>query len=249
MNTLILGDCLEKMKSIPDRSVDLILCDLPYGTTRNKWDAVIPFEQLWSDYRRISKGPIVLTGTQPFVSALVMSNPDAFRYDWIWRKSKITGVLNAKKQPVRQHEHVMVFCESTPSYFPQGLLEFNKLTRQGGSSDNYGARPADPYVQQFTNYPRSILDIPSEGKTSHPTQKPVALMDYLIRTYTNPGDLVLDNCMGSGTTGVAAIQAGRRFIGIERDEGYFKIAERRIASASEVPHGSPEKEKVPKVKP
>jgi site-specific DNA-methyltransferase (adenine-specific) len=160
-----------------------------------------------------------------------MSNAARFRYEWVWRKSKITGVLNAKRQPVRQHEQILVFYAAQPTYNPQGLVPFGRLTTQGSSSSNYGERRTEPYLQAFTNYPRSIVEIASEGKGEHPTQKPVALMEYLIRTYTNPGDTVLDNCMGSGTTGVAAINAGRAFLGIEKDPDYFAIAERRIAEA------------------
>lgn len=224
------GDCLELMKSLPDQSVDLVLCDLPYGTTQNKWDSVIPFNALWPEYRRVCKGAIVLTAAQPFSSALVMSNLQGFKYDWVWRKSKITGVLNAKRQPVRQHEHVLVF--GNPAYNPQGLVAHGKTTKQGSSSGNYGARASAPYVQEFTNYPRSVLDIASEGKTVHPTQKPVALMEYLILTYTNEGDTVLDNTMGSGTTGVACVNTGRRFIGMEQDAQHFATAHQRVHEAA-----------------
>ena len=229
---LMLGDCLEKMSTLADNSVDMILCDLPYGTTQNRWDSVIPFEPLWREYRRLCKGAIVLAAAQPFSSALVASNFDEFRYEWIWVKSKITGVLNAKKMPVRKHEQLLVFGGAR-TYNAQGLLRVDKETRQGRSSDNYGERKAESYTQEFTNWPRDVLEIPSEGKTVHPTQKPVALMEYLIRTYTNEGDTVLDNCMGSGTTGVACANTGRKFIGIERDPGYFEIARERIEAASQ----------------
>lgn len=232
------GDCLEVMQSIPDRSVDLILCDLPYGTTQNKWDAVIPFDQLWLAYERICRGAIVLTSAQPFTSALVMSNPGDFKYQWVWNKSKVTGVLNAKKQPLRNHEDVLVFYQSQPTYNPQGVVECSIRAgtgvAKGKSSANYGkiTQTADgTYEQTATGYPRSVLQVASEGKTVHPTQKPVALMEYLIQTYTNPGEVVLDNCMGSGTTGVACANTGREFIGIERDDVYFKIAEARICRA------------------
>ncbi len=238
---LMQGDCLELMKMIPDASVDLILCDLPYGTTQNKWDAVIPFDLLWAEYRRVSKpnAAIVLTSAQPFTSALVMSAPGLFKYQWVWNKSKVTGVLNAKKQPLRNHEDVLVFYGSQPTYNPQGLQAFGKrrdigAKRNGGTSENYGAISQTEdgnYLQENTGYPRSVLQIPSEGSTIHPTQKPVALMEYLIRTYTNEGDTVLDNCMGSGTTGVACINTGRRFIGMEMDHGYFQIAKDRIEQA------------------
>jgi site-specific DNA-methyltransferase (adenine-specific) len=153
-----------------------------------------------------------------------------FAYEWVWVKTKITGVLNAKKMPVRKHDHILVFCDTktTGTYNAQGIVAKNSVTRQGGNSDNYGARSSEPYVQEFTNWPRTVLDVPSEGKTVHPTQKPVALMEYLIRTYTNEDEVVLDFTMGSGTTGVAAMNTGRRFIGIERDESYFNIAKDRI---------------------
>lgn len=232
------GDCLALMAPIPDQSVDMIMCDLPYGTTQNKWDAVIPFDALWKAYRRICRGAIVLTAAQPFTSALVMSQPDLFKYSWVWNKSKVTGVLNAKKQPLRNHEDVLVFYAQQPTYNPQGLEACSKRAgtgvAKGKSSGNYGAitqTEDGTYEQTATGYPRSVLQIASEGKTVHPTQKPVALMEYLIRTYTNPDDVVLDNCMGSGTTGVACANTGRGFIGIERDDKYFQIAEDRVIAA------------------
>lgn len=227
------GDCLELMKSVPDASVDLILCDLPYGTTQNAWDTVLPFDQLWQQYERICRGAIVLTATQPFSSALVMSNPKLFKYGWVWVKSKITGVLNAKKMPVRKHEQVLVFYKAQPTYNAQGLVSCGKARKDkiSHSSENYGKRGGVEYTQEFTNWPRDVLEIPSEGKTVHPTQKPVALMEYLIRTYTNPGDTVLDNCMGSGTTGVASVNTGRHFIGMEQDAAYYLTATERIYKA------------------
>lgn len=230
---LMHGDCLEKMAFIPEGSVDLILCDLPYGTTQNKWDSVIPFEPLWSHYWRVLKpnGAAVLTAAQPFTSALVMSQPDKFKYQWVWEKSAATGHLNARNQPMRNHEDVLVFCFGRCVYNPQGLLPHGKVTRRGGNGDNFGDSGKANY-QEYTNYPRSVLKIASEGGTVHPTQKPVALMEYMIRTYTNEGATVLDNCMGSGTTGVACANTGRRFIGIERDEAYFQIAKDRIKNAT-----------------
>lgn len=229
---LHLGDCLEVMKSIPDGSADLILCDLPYGTTQNKWDSVIPFEILWEHYWRVCRGAVVLTAHTPFDKVLGASNIGTLRYEWIWHKTKATGHLNAKVQPMKNHENVLVFYKSLPAYNPQGLVRKTVPTiRKGGNNGtNYGKSDKDA-IQEFENYPRSILAIPSEGKTVHPTQKPVALMEYLIRTYTNEGNTVLDNCMGSGTTGVACMNTGRRFIGIEMDEGYFNIAKERIESA------------------
>lgn len=241
---LFQGDCLELMKQIPDGSVDLVLCDLPYGTTACKWDTVIPFEPLWAQYRRITKrsAAIVLTASQPFTTALISSNMREFRYCWVWVKSRVTGFANAKLQPLRCVEDVVVFYRSRPTYNPQGLMRIDAVRRNGasvggdslrgdtGASANRGSlRTAGAeYVQEFTGYPRQVLSIGSESGTVHPTQKPVALMEYLIRTYTNPGDTVLDNCMGSGTTGVAAVRNGRFFIGMELDPGYFQIAQNRI---------------------
>lgn len=224
------GDCFELMKSIPDNSVDLILCDLPYGTTRNKWDSVLPFADLWREYVRVCRGAIVLTASQPFTSALIMSNPDWFRYAWVWEKSAATGHLNAKRMPMKLHEDVLVFSKTPAPYNPQGLQPFNKVVRRGSNGANFGASGAENF-QEFTNYPRSILRFPNDPKPVHPTQKPVALMEYLIRTYTNDGNTVLDNCMGSGTTGVACANTGRRFIGMERDAHYFGVASERIEQA------------------
>lgn len=232
---LMRGDCLELMNDIPDGSVDMILCDLPYGTTQNKWDAVIPFEELWSQYHRVCRkgAAIVLTAAQPFSSVLVASNLKDFKYEWVWVKSKITGVLNAKKMPVRKHEQILVFSTAPTIYNAQGLVACNvtRMDKVSHSSENYGKRGGVEYKQEWTNWPRDVLEIASEGATVHPTQKPVALMEYLIRTYTNEGDTVLDNCMGSGTTGVACVNTGRKFIGIEMDAGYFEIARQRIERA------------------
>ena len=232
---MLLGDCLDVMGEIEAGSVDMVLADVPYGTTACKWDAVIPFEPMWAHVKRVLKknGAAVFTASQPFTSALVMSNIEMFAYEWVWVKSKITGVLNAKKMPVRKHEQVLVFCDlkATRTYNAQGLVPHGKVTKQGGTSDNYGARSSDPYVQEWTNWPRDVLEISSEGKTVHPTQKPVALMEYLIKTYTNENEVVLDFTMGSGTTGVACMNTGRNFIGIEMDEGYMDIAEARIIAA------------------
>lgn len=230
---LMQGDCLELMKSIPDASVDMILCDLPYGTTQNKWDSVIPLDLLWAQYKRIIKegGAIVLHAGQPFSSVLTCSNLEQFRYQWTWVKTKITGVLNAKRMPVRKHEQVLVFAPGKTVYNAQGLIAKGTVTKQGGNSENYGERNSSEYLQEWTNWPRDVLEIPSQGKTVHPTQKPVPLAEYLIRTYTNEGMIVLDNCMGSGTTGVACVKTGRNFIGIEMDEKYFQIAKDRIEGA------------------
>ena len=224
---LMQGDCLDAMWLIPNGSVDLILCDLPYGTTQNKWDSVIPFEPLWAHYWRVLKpnGAVVLTAAQPFTSALVMSRPDNFKYQWVWEKSKPTGHLNAKKQPMRKHEDVLVFYREQCTYSPQGLKETNAIVSRTNRG-NYG-ECSKTTAQTATGYPHSLLRYPTENGVP-PTQKPAALMEYLVRTYTNEGETVLDNCMGSGTTGVACKNTGRKFIGIERDPEYFRIAQERI---------------------
>lgn len=232
------GDCLDVMPTLPAASVDLIMCDLPYGTTQNKWDSVIPFDRMWREYERVCTGAIVLTASQPFTSALVMSKPDWFRYAWVWEKSAATGHLNAKRMPMKLHEDVLVFSKGAPPYLPQGLQPFNKVTKRGNNGTNFGTSGNENF-QEFTNYPRSIQRFAGDPKPVHPTQKPVALMEYLIKTYTNEGDLVLDNCMGSGTTGVAAKNAGRRFIGIERDEKYFAICQERIGVKPALPWDEP----------
>lgn len=226
---LYLGDCLDIMPTLPAASVDLILCDLPYGTTQNKWDSVIPLDRLWTEYLRILKfdAAVVLTASQPFTTALVSSNYEMFKYCWVWEKSAATGHLNAKRMPMKLHEDVCVFSKRACPYNPQGLAKLGKMTRRGNNGTNFGASGTENY-QEFTNYPRSIIPFAADPKPVHPTQKPVALMEYLIRTYTNEGDTVLDNCMGSGTTGVACNSTGRKFIGIERDPAYFEIARKRV---------------------
>ena len=235
---LMNGDCLRLMQYLADGSVDMVLCDLPYGTTQNKWDAVIPFDQLWAEYRRVCRGAIVLTAAQPFTSALVMSNPALFKYQWVWEKSRPTGHMNAKKQPLRNHEDVLVFYESQPTYNPQfgkgKPNHVNSKPKVKSNSDNYGAQYEVREEVTDRKYPKTVIQFPVLSPTDvvHPTQKPVALMEYLIRTYTNPGDTVLDNTMGSGTTGVACANTGREFIGIERDPEYFKIASQRIEEAA-----------------
>lgn len=230
MFELMKGDCLELMKRIPDNSVDMILCDLPYGTTQNKWDAVIPFEALWAEYRRIRKpsAAIILTAAQPFTSALIMSNVEEFKYSWIWRKSKPTGHLNAKKQPMRNTEDVTVFYRHQCLYSPQGVRDTDVMVSRTNRG-NYG-ECSKTTRQTVTGYPTTLLEFATENGT-HPTQKPVALMEYLIRTYTHEGMTILDNCMGSGTTGAACANTGRNFIGIEMDEKYFEIAKNRVESA------------------
>lgn len=228
------GDCLDVFDfALDDASVDLILCDLPYGTTRNKWDAVIPLDRLWKEYKRICRGAIVLTAQSPFDKVLGASNLDMLRYEWIWRKEAGTGFLNAKKTPLKDHENVLVFYKNTTTYNPQMRTGFKPYkSKQGHVGTNYGAvRPENISESDGDRYPVTVLDFPRDKNKVHPTQKPVALMEYLIRTYTNPGDTVLDNCMGSGTTGVACANTGRRFIGIEKDDTYFAIAKQRIENA------------------
>jgi site-specific DNA-methyltransferase (adenine-specific) len=244
--TLWQGDCLERMGEIPDGSVDLVLCDLPYGTTECEWDSVIPLEPLWSHYERVMKpdGAVILTANQPFTSQLVTSRLKDFKYSWTWVKSNASGFANAKKQPLRANEDVLVFYRSQPTYNPQGItrLEIPKTRTKetGGFMGRTGFK--DGYQQEFTNYPRNVINIASASETVHPTQKPVELMEYLVRTYSNPGEIVLDNTMGSGTTGVACVNTGRNFIGIELSPEYHSIAERRIADARlrlERPHMPP----------
>jgi site-specific DNA-methyltransferase (adenine-specific) len=227
---LMQGDCLELMKGIADKSVDMILCDLPYAVTANQWDSIIPFDSLWEQYERVisENGAIVLTAQQPFTSSLINSNPKLFKYEWIWVKSKPTGHMNAKRMPMRKHESVLVFSKKSPTYHPQGLKKTNKLIKRTNHG-NYGESAGKASVQKFTGYPNTILNFNNVMKKQlHPTQKPVELLEYLIKTYTNEGEIVLDNCMGSGSTGVACVNTNRRFIGIELDETYFNIAKERI---------------------
>lgn len=235
--SLVLGDCLEVMMLIPDASVDMVLCDLPYGTTACKWDSIIPFDALWEQYRRVTKpnAAIVLTASQPFTTALIASNLGEFRYCWVWEKEQGTGFANAKKMPLKSHEDVAVFYAKPPNYAPQGLVPCNKV-RQHAASDVGRALGANglhgkTFTQEFSNYPKSVIRFARDRNKDHPTQKPVALMEYLIRTYTNEGDVVLDNTMGSGTTGVACTNTGRRFIGIEREPKYYEIAKERISES------------------
>lgn len=230
--------CFDTFKRLESGSVDMILCDPPYGTTACKWDSVIPLTRMWMELKRVIKrnAAVVLTSCQPFTSRLIASNYDFYCYDYCWTKSKMSGVLNAKREPLRQHENIIVFG-SSPVYFPQGLIPIHapvtEPPRASMSSQNYGRVGDSYYTQRVRNYPTSVLAIPSQGKTEHPTQKPVALMEYLIKTYTKENDLVLDFAMGSGTTGVACGNLGRRFVGCDNDTefGYFDIATRRIREA------------------
>ena len=228
------GDYLELMKDILDTSIDMILCDLPYGTTRNKWDSVIPLNKLWEQYERIIKdnGAIVLFSQMPFSAELVHSNLKLFKYEWIWQKDNGTGFLNAKKMPLKIHENILVFYKKLPLYNPQMRTGFKPYKcKQGRHSTNYGAYEQGHITE--SNGERYPIDIIKFKKDSglHPTQKPVELLEYLIKTYTNEGDTVLDNCMGSGSTGVACVNTNRNFIGYELNEKYFEIAEKRINEA------------------
>ncbi len=231
---LIHGDCLEKMKDIPDKSIDMILCDLPYGTTQNKWDSVLPLDLLWQQYERIiaDNGCIVLTADGIFTGVLMMSKPKWFKYKLVWDKKSTSGFLNAKKMPLRRHEDILIFAKGKTTYNP--IMEERGKPRKkggyvGGNKGTYGSHKEDI---KFNNeyYPTSIIEISNANQKAkqHPCQKPVALLEYLIKTYTLEGETVLDNCMGSGSTGVACVNTGRNFIGIEKDDKYFEIAKKRI---------------------
>ena len=230
LNKIYNEDCLEGMKRIPDKSVDMILCDLPYGTTRNKWDAIIPLEKLWKEYNRVIKdnGAIVLTASQPFTTILAYSNIKDFRYEWIWNKPNSTGFQLANKRPLKKHENILVFYKKQPVYNPQGLKKCEKLNKRGGIGKNWSVMKSDEYIQKWTNYPTQSLNFKYDKQKYHPTQKPVALFEYLIKTYTNENETVLDNCMGSGTTAIACINTNRNYIGFELDEGYYKASIERI---------------------
>ena len=233
-NSIINGDCLEVMKFIPDKSIDSIICDLPYGITACKWDTVIPFEPLWEQYKRIIKpnGAIALFGSQPFTSALVMSNPKWFKYEWIWEKDSGTGFLNSKKQPLRITENISIFSNGQSEYFPQMRKGFKPyICKQGAKkTNNYGSQKGAITISNGDRYPLNLIKNIRNGDKQHPTQKPVALIEYLIKTYTQEGELVLDNTAGSGTLAIAAINTDRRYICIEKDEHYFEVMRDRIAN-------------------
>lgn len=236
-NEIIHGDCLDIMATLEDKSIDMILADLPYGTTRNKWDSVIPLAELWEQYERIIKdnGVIVLTAQTPFDKVLGSSNLSMLKYEWVWEKTSATGHLNAKKMPMKAHENILVFYKKLPTYNPiktQGhVRKVSKAEHKINSkmSTNYNPTGLTTY-DSTERYPRSIITFATDKQKQalHPTQKPVALMEYLIKTYTNPGDLVLDNVVGSGTTAIAAMNTGRNFIAIEKDLEYYTIAKDRI---------------------
>jgi site-specific DNA-methyltransferase (adenine-specific) len=224
------------MKDIPDKSIDMILCDLPYGTTACKWDSIIPFKPLWKQYERIirDRGAIVLTAAQPFTSALIMSNPKLFRYEWIWEKTEPTGHFNAKKCPMRAHESILVFYKKFGSYYPiktKGHTRIRVITdRSVRQSECYGAQKGITTYDSTERYPRSVIKFSTDKQKCvlHSTQKPVALFEYLIKTYTNEGDIVLDNCIGSGTTAIACMRTNRRFIGSDKEQKYVDIANKRL---------------------
>jgi len=234
IDQIICGDCLEVMKEIPNKAVDMILCDLPYGITACKWDNIIPLELLWAQYKRIIKdrGAIVLTASQPFTSKLVMSNLKMFKYEWIWDKKKPSGFQIAKVRPMIKHENILVFCKGTSHYYPiRTPREKIKRCKNYSNSESAPLAYMDDKIRIYNDYlPKSIIEISNANQNNriHPTQKPVALFEYLIKTYTNEGDLVLDNCIGSGTTAVACLQTNRHFIGIELSSEYCEIAKKRI---------------------
>ena len=239
IDTIIEGDCLEIMPSIPDKSIDMILCDLPYGTTACKWDQVIPFEPLWKEYKRLIKdhGAIVLTASQPFTSLLITSNLEMFHYCLVWDKIRAAGFLNANRMPMKSHEDICVFYQTQPTYNPQKYKDrpYDKTKYNGSKLDPnvLGAYTSNSKKNDGDRFPKSVLIFSQNWKRQdqlHPTQKPVALFEYLIKTYTNEGDLVLDNCIGSGTTAIAALNTRRHFIGIEKEAKYCEIARKRIAA-------------------
>ena len=245
---LIHGDCLEVLPTLEAGSVDAVITDPPYGTTACKWDSVIPFDPMWAGIKHVIKrnAAAVLFGSQPFTSALVMSNPKWFKYQWVWIKSRPFDIFNCKNKPLKKHEDVCVFSEASVAnrakammpYYPQGLVKANKTWKRPSfyKTEHRTHRPSNKLerVLEFTNYPTTVLEFanPNQGG-EHSTQKPVALLEYLIRTYTNEGETVLDFTMGSGSTGVACLNTGRRFIGIEKDAAYFAIAEQRLAQAAQ----------------
>lgn len=235
---LYLGDCLSIMTDLPDQSVDMVLCDLPYGTTACPWDAIIPYDDLWGAYKRIVKkrGAIVLFGAQPFTSMLIASQPKMFRHSWVWKKNFATNFYHAKRMPLRRTEDIIVFGSQSPNYYPQiteGHVPTQSARGKSSGSLYHGENIRDDPGGKTTRYPLDVLEEEAVDQKNryHPTEKPVPLLSYLIRTYSNPGEVVLDNTMGSGSTGVACVREGRAFCGIEKDPTYFEIANQRIHSA------------------
>jgi site-specific DNA-methyltransferase (adenine-specific) len=239
-NSLIHGDCLEVMKNIPDKSVDMIIADLPYGTTACRWDTIIPLTPLWDQYKRIIKdtGAICLFGSEPFSSHLRISNLSQYKYDWYWEKTKPVGFANAKRMPLKDIETISVFYKKLPTYNPQGLVACNKVisnsTKQKKQNNitaiNGGAFKTKTFIQEFTNYPRQVLRFSVE-QGLHPTQKPVPLFEYLIKTYTDENEVVLDNTAGVFTTAIACINTNRNYICIEKDDAYFNLGVNRVISS------------------
>ena len=239
---LMQGDCLELLSMVGDGSVDMVLCDLPFGTSGNKWDKALPLPTLWKEWGRVCKedAAIVLFSDEPFTSQLVQSNPRAFRYKWIWDKLRGSNFANAKIMPMKSHEEILVFYRRKPTYNPQFWYSKPYKSKggprareiEGLSGSSAATVRAETVSEDGRRYPLSILRFSRDGRRVHPTQKPVDLLEYLIKTYTNPGEVVLDNCMGSGSTGVACINTGRDFIGIEKEPRYFTIAQQRIKEAS-----------------
>lgn len=239
VNHIYNEDCLSGMRRIAEKSIDMIICDLPYGTTENKWDSIIPLDSLWKEYERIIKddGAIVLTAQTPFDKLLGVSNMKLLRYEWIWEKTSPTGHFNANKMPMKAHENILVFYKKMPVYHPQKTFNHKRKVstaehgRNSSQSSNYNYSKKSDY-DSTERYPRSVQVFATDKQTSnlHPTQKPVALFEFLIKTYTNPGDLVLDNCMGSGTTAIACINLERQYLGFETDERYYELSLHRITS-------------------
>lgn len=229
------------MQDIPDKKIDMILCDLPYGTTECKWDSMIPLDALWEQYKRIIKdnGAIVLFSAQPFTTKLIHSNLKNYKYNWYWLKNYATGFCFAKYQPMRRVEDICVFYKKQPAYNPQGLVKLDRPKIKKGKEKEDSVYKSETlnktFESKYTNYPKNVLEYTNEVKSNrnrlHPTQKPVALLEYLVKTYTNEGDIVLDNCMGSGSTGIACINTGRKFVGIELNDKYYEIAKQRINNA------------------
>ena len=238
LNKIYNEECLEGMKKIPDKSIDMILCDLPYGTTACKWDAIIPFEPLWEQYERVIKdnGAIVLTASQPFTTKLINSNIGNFKYSWVWKKSKATNYVQARKRPLKYHEDIVVFAKKQHTYNPQmrkGFKPYKKTQKENYDKDKSVFKdtraPGSVSVSSGERFPSTVIEFSNpNNKSIHPTQKPVALFEYLIKTYTNENETVLDNCMGSGTTAIACINTNRNYIGFELDEEYYKASLDRI---------------------
>jgi len=246
---LIHGDCLVEMKNIANGSIDMVLSDLPFGTTACKWDVVIPFEHLWEHYWRVLKpnGVVVLFGSQPFTTKLVFSQMEYFKYEWVWEKSNGTNFMSVKHQPFKVHENILVFSKYAASFTKKGSMPYNPQMGNGASYKQIAGKKQHQFhgggkgkiegyesINHGKRYPRSVVKI-NEERGLHPTQKPVALLEYLINTYTVEGETVLDNCMGSGSTGVACINTKRDFVGIEKDENYFNIGKERIVRSQNEP--------------